>query len=351
MLVTNKFGIGAYTDTKPTTPYPQQIADAADLVGQSGWVMLYLCAWRSESSSCMNASTLSIGAEDRAMLLAAYARSLNVVVRLGYPYFVRDHSDDVQHLRYTRLAAAYAHVITSLPQPPSGTQLYVHAGNEFNACNEWRCSSAPRQSEWSVIEPNISAVTMAREVAGFYSDLERAVAPVLTPQLRYAHGPIADWNMAACACPSGAPLGQGTKGLQFLQAMLVAQPGLWQRRSISWFSSHSYPYSEAPWGDPDGKCMRGLTYYRNETRLVAPAATLPVIVTETGWRTGARGSSPPFTADEQANWTSLAFLRVWLPDPQVCRQSRLRLPCPSRPTCRSIALLPYPLPPDLIPFH
>lgn len=95
--------------------------------------------------------------------------------------------------------------------------------------------------------------------------------------------------------------------------------GLWQRLSISWFSSHSYPYSAAPWGNV--KCAEGLAYYGNETALVAPGRALPVIITETGWRTGARGSSPPFSAQQQANWTSLAFKKVSPP-----RRPLLRIP-------------------------
>ena len=106
----NKFGIGVYTDTEPVTPYERQLDDASSLVGRSGFVTLYLCAWRTQSParSCMNESTVAIDAADRAMLLDAYAKNLSVVVRLGNPYVVRDHADDATHTRYTRLAAAYA---------------------------------------------------------------------------------------------------------------------------------------------------------------------------------------------------------------------------------------------------
>ena len=49
-------------------------------------------------------------------------------------------------------------------------------------------------------------------------------------------------HSAACACASGEALGAGEKGLRFVERMLDAQPGLWARPSVSWFSSHSYPF-------------------------------------------------------------------------------------------------------------
>ena len=225
---------------------------------------------------------------------------------------MRDASDDAAHLRYTRLAAAYARVVASLPAPPDGAPLHVHVGNEFNACNEWRCSDdAPNAT--------LSIAARMREVAGFYSDVERAIAPVLLrrPHLRYAHGPIANWQHAACACPSGDPLGAGAVGLTFLRGMLRAVPDLYRRPSLRWFSSHSYPFSLAPWGSP--KSYRGLTYFRNETALVAANSTapkLPVIVTETGWRRDAT-QTPPIGDVDVSNWTARAFDRIWLQDAQV----------------------------------
>ena len=198
----SKFGIGVYTDTHPVAPYQQQLTDAAALVGEGGFVILYLCSWRRDGRSCMNASTTTVEPGDRAMLLDAYAKKLRVVVRLGYPEVVRDHADaGDDRARYTNLGAAYARVVASLPPPPSAVPLlYVHAGNEFNACNEWRCSSGAAQ--------NMSSATMAAEVAGFYNDLERAMAPLLPKlkHIRYAHGPIANWNNAGTSIIYGIPV-------------------------------------------------------------------------------------------------------------------------------------------------
>ena len=65
-----------------------------------------------------------------------------------------------------------------------------------------------------------------------------------------------------------------------------------------------------PVGDP--KAHRGLTYYRNESAAVGRPG-LPVVVTETGRREDDRGIGDA----QQANWTSLAYEKVWLPDAQV----------------------------------
>ena len=151
---TNKFGIGVYTDTEGSPTTDVQLNATQQLVGRGGWVTLFLCSWRNgASSSCMNASTTHDDASNKA-LLAAYSRGINVVARIGNPYFVRDHADDASqgtHFNYSSLAAAYARLVASLPQPPAATRddgvvtashLYVTVGNEFNACNEWRCSGS-----------------------------------------------------------------------------------------------------------------------------------------------------------------------------------------------------------------
>ena len=147
----NKFGIGCYTDTPGSSTVDVQLDGAAALTGRGGWVVLYLCSWREGGAggrSCMNASTTRDPASEQA-LRSAYARGLRVVARIGYPYTVRDHADDaagaggevVARVNYTSLAAAYARLVGSLPPPPDGAPLYVNVGNEFNACNEWRCSA------------------------------------------------------------------------------------------------------------------------------------------------------------------------------------------------------------------
>ncbi len=297
-----KFGIGVYGDTPGSPELAIQLVSAAKLNGEGGWVTLYLCSWRTDNASCVNASTPSASPSDIELLQQAYSLNQTVVVRVGYPHVPRDHSDDGEHLHYQALAKAYSRIVASLPAPPRGQPLYVNVGNEFNACNEWRCSEKGG---------NITAAKMAEEVAGFYTDVSSALVSLRdTPgygHLRVAHGALAEWQMTVCAC-NGSKMGYGQPGLVFLQGMLAARPGLFDH--VDWLSSHAYPYS-APWGDP--KAHRGLTYYRNESAAVGRPG-LPVVVTETGWR---REDDRGIGDAQQANWTSLAYEKVWLPDAQV----------------------------------
>ena len=327
----NKFGIGCYDDTPGSPPLDAQLDAAAALVGERGFVVLYLCAWRThDGHSCLNESTQTSDPDSRAKLAAAYARNLTVVARIGNPYVVRDHSDlgnknprggrgDTRnHTSYKTLAAAYARFVASLPLPPHGTTgLYVTVGNEFNACNEWRCSNDINSS-------NMTVESMAQEVAAFYRDVSNALAPIRDGsrgRVLYAHGALAPWTPgAACQCGTGAALGSGREGRRFLDNMLSYAPSLFTSPSrVDWLSSHSYPFSGAGWGTR--KAYRGLEWYKNETAAIArgggggggkPAKALPVIITETGWRRDAS-----LLGFERANWTALAFERVWLGDAQV----------------------------------
>ena len=328
----NKFGIGCYTDTQGSPPLGAQLDATVTLAGSNGWVVLYLCAWRDAGRSCMNASTTRDPVSE-VTLRSAYSRGLRVVARIGNPYIVRDHADDagstgnnaVPRVNYTSLAAAYARVIGSLPPPPGGTPLYVHIGNEFNACNEWRCRAAPPALAGAGVLRNMSGAFMAREVAAFSRDVAAALAPLrrrgggrggwAPGQLQLAHAPVANWQTPPCRCGDGAALGKaGNVGLQFLQNMLDAAPQLYSSEWVDWLASHSYPFSMAPWGDASGKALRGLTYYRNESATVRPQGPdLPTILTETGWRRRVGVIDDM----QQANWTALAFEALWLPDAAV----------------------------------
>ena len=322
----NKFGIGCYADTAGSPAIGAQLDAAASLAGEQGWVVVYLCSWRDGARSCMNTSTVRDPASE-STLRSAYARGLRVVARIGYPYVVRDHADDAgggsssPRVNYTSLAAAYARVVGHLPPPPDGAPLYVHVGNEFNACNEWRCAAPPRGASASSLQ-NMSGTFMAREVAAFSRDVAVALSPLRRDgggasdwapgQLQLAHGPVADWQTSPCRCGDGAPLGgAGQSGLNFLREMARIDPQLYGQEHVDWLSSHSYPFSMAPWADADGKALRGLMYYRNETAAVG--RELPVILTETGWRRRVGTISNA----QQANWTALAFEKVWLPDDAV----------------------------------
>ena len=336
----NKFGIGCYDDTTGSPPLDVQLDAAAALVGDQGIVILYLCAWRThDGRSCLNESTPKADPLERGKLSAAYARNLTVVARIGNPYVVRDHSDPVRRgdigdvvarnrTSYKILASAYARFIASLPLPPrdSSSFLYVTVGNEFNACNEWRCASDDDSgSNSSDNYSNMTVESMAREVAGFYRDVSDALAPLRASsrgRLLYAHGALAPWTPgSACECGTGSALGNGRVGRRFLVNMLSYAPTLFAAPSrVDWLSSHSYPFSGAGWGNP--KAFHGLEWYKNESDAISgarrvlgkPAEALPVIITETGWR---RDAARGVLGAERANWTALAFDRIWLRDTQV----------------------------------
>ena len=266
--------------------------------------------------------------QSNAMLQAAYSRKLNVVARIGNPWAPRDHADDASHTSFTHLAMAYGRLVSSLPPPPNGAaSLHVQVGNELNACNEWQCSGPS--------SVNMSSAQMAQEVAAFVRDIATSLAPLRNGtghaawpkgRLKVIHAPISNWDSSPCQCGTEKPLGGGRSGLTFLQAMLDAVPDLYSPTAVDWLSSHAYPYSGEPFGT--GRATRGLTYYRNETELVGRGGTMPVILTETGWRrhtvarvAPAQQRDPPkpspTDAAQQANWTVLAYDRIWLDDPQI----------------------------------
>ena len=161
-------------------------------------------------------------------------------------------------------------------------------------------------------------------------------------RLQLAHAPIANSDTTPCQCGTQKPLGGWRSGLQFLGRMIQFVPTLYDADKVDWFSSHSYPYSGEPFGS--ARAMSGLTYYRNETTLVG-RPSLPVILTETGWRRHAATASTsaaakqaeaklslmpqrveprfdpprpaPTSAADQANWTTLAYEQLWLHDRQL----------------------------------
>lgn len=164
------FGIGVYTDTPGSPSFEGQLDTALDLVGRGGWVTIFLCSWRTHTTSCVNRTTTH-DPTSSAMLQAAYDRGLNVVARLGNPYVVRDHADDSTRRSFRQLGAAYARLVASLPAPPATSRpLYVQVGNELNACNEWHCSDAPNVT--------MSGEEMAKEVAAFARDVAISLIPL-----------------------------------------------------------------------------------------------------------------------------------------------------------------------------
>ena len=253
----------------------------------------------------MNRSTTH-DPESNKMLELAYSKNLNVVARIGNPYYVREHSDEgSNYTSYKELAKAYASLVNSLPLPISNNnKLYIQVGNEFNACNEWKCKGDNINNPSSM-----STMDMAKEVGGFYRDVLESLIPLRDKSngnLLLGHGAIASWTTSPCQCGTGRALGKGQLGLNFLKMMLRFYPNLYI--NVDFLSSHSYPFSQQPYGTK--KAMHGLVYYRNESVTIG-RSTIPVHVTETGWRRN------NVTFIEQAKWMVSAFKNVWLPDSQI----------------------------------
>ena len=301
-------GIGTYDDTPGSPPLSQQLDLARDLVG-SGYTIIFLSQLLDPAPPTPHALA--------AKLEAAYGRSLRVVVRLGWSGATRDLADPGSNQsRYTSMARRLARIVEALPLPPPHLgPLLLHAGNELNACNEWRCD-----------DPGGRVLTLAdraSEVGGFMSDTQDAFANLTAVQngsVWLAHASLANWNYEGCECGTNDAVGEGRKGTPFLPSLLARDPGLY-RRGARWLSSHSYPFSNANYSsDPDSKAFRGLTYYRAELELISwrsrpIGASLPVVITETGWARA--GADNPVSGDDQAAWLRRAADEIWIPDAAV----------------------------------
>jgi hypothetical protein len=296
-------GIGTYGDTPGSPSMAYQFHVANDLLGAGGWVVVYF--------------PNLIGpklppAEDKlvATLRAAYARSLRVILRLGWSGAMRDYADEGSNRsRYTQVADNLSDLVHRLPLPPrSLSPLLLHAGNEVNACNEWRCSGPA-----GVV---LDVATRAAEAGGFMADVFAAFSALPATKngsLSLAHASIANWQVQGCECGTNANVGAGESGTVFLKQLLARQPSLYS--GVHWLSSHSYPYSNANYStDVLSKAFRGLTYYRAE-RAVIGRPTLKAALTETGW--ARHSGSNEVSADDQATWMRRAAEEIWAPDATV----------------------------------
>ena len=290
-------GIGVYDDTAGSPPLVAQLGYAADLVGTRGWVVLFLTPLLPGPPPADLADRLA----------AAYARDMRVVVRLGWSGNMRDMADaGSNRTRYTAVASALAAVVDGLPLPPPALQpLLVHAGNEVNACNEWRCSSP--------VGEVVPITTIASEAAGFMQDTGAALSALPATRrgnLSIGHASVANWQNEGCECGTNQPVGAGQAGTNFLTSMLRSRPDLYA--NVSWLSSHSYPYSNEPLGSD--KASRGLTYYRAE-RSALRRPSLPAVITETGWALTTGSSN--VSEQQQGAWLRAAAESFWAADDTV----------------------------------
>ena len=292
-------GIGVYDDTPGSPSLTLQLTTAARLLGPAGWVVLFL-------QPCLpSAPDVAAFA---AKLSLCYSMGYRVIVRLGWSGAMRDYADEHSNrTKFTGVAQKLAAVVAVLPLPPAHLgPLLVHAGNELNACNEWRCSEPAGAV--------IGLTTRIREVGGFMEDTMAALSALKAAQngsLSLAHASIASWQFDGCICGSNSNVGTGRPGTRFLEKLVETHPRLYGR--ARWLSTHAYPYSNANYSrDPASKAFRGLTYYRLErAALNASAAALPAVLTETGW---ARNSpANPVTDVDQASWMRRAADEIWAP--------------------------------------
>ena len=298
-------GIGAYDDTPGSPPLGLQIETAAELLGPQGFVVLFL-------QPVLPLSEQPPLRKFAAKLAAAYNKSLRVIVRLGWRGGMRDLSDSSSNCtRYSTVASNIAAVVSGLPLPPASLRpLLVHAGNELNACNEWRCSAPAGRV--------LNLSTIAREVGGFMADTFAAMAAlpgVRDGSIWLAHAAIANWQYDGCVCGTDEAVGAGRVGTVFLRELVSERPALYA--NARWLSSHSYPYSNANYStDATSKAYRGLTYYRSERETIGVAAdALPAAITETGW--ARHSQSNPVSDADQAEWLREAARELWLPDSSV----------------------------------
>ena len=119
----------------------------------------------------------------------AYSKGLNVIARDKDPYYVREHSDEgSNYTSYKGLAKADVFRVDSFPiHRGIETNYTCKVGNEFNACNEWRCKAGSSSS-------SISAFDIAKEVGGFYSDVLESLTPIRM-SLCFDAGPWCDCKL------------------------------------------------------------------------------------------------------------------------------------------------------------
>eukprot|EP00051_Salpingoeca_urceolata_P013905 m.176125 g.176125 ORF g.176125 m.176125 type:complete len:318 (-) comp17934_c0_seq1:166-1119(-) len=263
-------------------------------------------------------------------------KNLTVVVRLEPQYGasstatcfpavppLRDLADPgTNRTSYKKIAASYARVVSSLPQPPGNdTPFYVQIGNELNIAWSCGCGSAEGGTEGlQCMTPQLAAV----EVAHFLADAAAAIKAV-SPRIRLGLSPMAPmgWDARRC-CPTAVCAETiTTTALEYERLLVKELPDLYAR--ADWLSSHSYPCAAQGCGLGTDDCKGwnvpfdqasasgSLTLYRNESRLLSPPGSPPLltIITETGWCMDCT------TELLRANWTVAAFSKIWLPDPMV----------------------------------
>lgn len=314
----NPFGIGIYNDTA-APPLVQQLPEAAALVGEGGYVLLFfnlLFATDGKPASCLN-DCLPLQWQLDAVN-QAYALKLRPVVRLGqWSRTIRDFADGGDkspgsiRSNFTQLAQRYRRFVAALPLHPDGTSaLAIQLLNEPNVCGEWQCKEA---------EPgaHLLAGTAASEVASCLRDLVVALRPL--PRLALSVAPLAQVGFARCECtPPFTPIvQQNATAVSFADAMLAAVPELYDQ--VDFLCVHAYP-SDWRQGFQSAAGRNGIMSYQPLRDLVtaqrhsrgkgaATGGALPIVVGETGWQ----GPNQTLKAESIVE----ALTEVYFRDPHV----------------------------------
>jgi hypothetical protein len=284
----NRFGIGVIN-----TGTGNDLDRTAALVGRGGYVLLTLPGFtKTGFGSDGDLAAWQTAVRD------AYARDLIPVLRIGPPWAdraVRNQSDDAQHLQYTTLAGVIAGVIAKLPRR-AAWPLWVEVDNEPNQSLEWQCTE-PGGSE--------TDAQRAAEYASFLRDTTTALHAIAPPVLVINAGLSPPGQNTTMCGQDQSPLPPLTS-IDFIHGMKAQVPDVFDH--LDGWASHSFPASSPPvaWvpyqdGGP------GLVWWKQE--LAAVGRDLPVLITESGWRTD---SQPPATRDEVALWTACAWKNYWL---------------------------------------
>jgi hypothetical protein len=291
----NAFGIGL---VGPGSANDMQLA--AELAGPGGHVKMIFPGVTRSTQGPQQAWVDAVN--------HAYASNLVPVIRVGPPWGdrnLRKQSDDAGNMDYTSLAQAYKRVVDGLPRDDD-TLIWIEVHNEPNLCYEWVCDAGQGDMEGG---SKISYQTIAAEYAAFLRDVTEALHSLNDEHIRVINGGLAPGGVRWCNCGSegGEP---GITAKEFLQAMEAGAPGVFDE--LDGWASHSYPASNEGYGFfvPFDQAGVGLTYYEVELSTIG-RPNLPVLITETGWRTDE--ASRPQIAD----WTVRAFTDVWLPDSRV----------------------------------
>mmetsp|Transcript_28853 Transcript_28853/g.73992 ORF Transcript_28853/g.73992 Transcript_28853/m.73992 type:complete len:463 (+) Transcript_28853:96-1484(+) len=303
----NKFGVGLVSEGNQA-----QWDLTKAMVGDGGWILLIFAGVDLSATGPAQSWVDAVN--------YVFQQGLNVVLRIG-PGWGQSHFRDLadgaaqgDYTHYTHLAQAYVNVLKGIPTPAStsaysGRQLLIQIHNEPDLCYEWFCGTAASSP--------IGYEEMAKEYASFFRDTADAIHAMGDDSLKVSIGALAPGGALQCGCCGASACSgdsPGITGLQYMQAMQAAVPGVFDR--LDFLTSHSYPANGIGYGFnvPFDQAAPGLTYFEKELQTIG--RDLPVAITETGWCTH-RDGMPTCTEDQKGQWYTQAYQQVWLPDNRI----------------------------------